>query len=397
MRILHTVAQYYPETGGMQEVVQQLSERLAARGHEVTVATARVPGRARRHHGVDIVDFAVQGSEVRGYQGEVQRYRDFLLGARFDLVVNFAAQQWATDLALPLLDRIPGKKVFVPTGFSGLHLPDYADYFRRMPDYLRRYDRNVFLSDDYRDIRFAREHGVTNTVLIPNGAGEDEFLAAPAVDIRSRLGIPAGHRLILSVGSHTGLKGHGAAIAIFNRARLRDTTFLMLGNSYWNGCGKLCALKSLVLNRRPAWKKVGKRLLVASLQRRETVAAYLAADLFLFPSAIECSPIVLFECLASRTPFLSSSAGNAAEIIAWSGGGLLLPTDLTAQGYSRVRVAESAKLLERVWEDRELRLKMAQDGYSSWRQRFTWERIAAQYEAMYLELSGEKTKAEGAC
>ncbi|MBU5636456.1 glycosyltransferase family 4 protein [Geomonas sp. Red69] len=388
MRILHTVAQYHPETGGMQEVVQQLSERLVRGGHEVTVATARVAGRSVSHNGVRIEEFDVRGNEVNGYRGEVQRYRDFLLASRFDVVTSFAAQQWATDLALPMLDRIAGKKVFVPTGFSALHDRRYAAYFARMPGYLKRYDINVFLSDDYRDIRFARDNGVTNTVLIPNGAAEDEFLAPPALDIRKALGIPAGHRLILSVGSHTGLKGHAEAIEIFNRARLTDTTFLMIGNSYWNGCGKTCALKSALYNRRPAWKKSGKKLLVVSLDRESTVAAYLAADLFLFPSRVECSPIVLYECLASRTPFLTSDAGNAAEIIRWSGAGVLLPTDVSPSGFSRTRVAASAELLEATANDPPLLERMAACGYSAWQERFTWEKIALQYERLYRDLTG---------
>jgi L-malate glycosyltransferase len=53
---------------------------------------------------------------------------------------------------------------------------------------------------------------------------------------------------------------------------------------------------------------------------RETVAAYQAADLFLFPSDIERSPVVLFEAMASRTPFLTTAVGNAEEIFGWSGG-----------------------------------------------------------------------------
>ncbi len=42
MNILHTSEFYSPGVGGEQEVVKQLSERLAARGHEVTVATTRL-------------------------------------------------------------------------------------------------------------------------------------------------------------------------------------------------------------------------------------------------------------------------------------------------------------------------------------------------------------------
>ena len=38
---------------------------------------------------------------------------------------------------------------------------------------------NVFLSNDYQDINFARENGVKKIILIPNGASEDEFIDEP--------------------------------------------------------------------------------------------------------------------------------------------------------------------------------------------------------------------------
>lgn len=40
MKILHTCESYWPAICGVQEVVQRVSEELAARGHEVTVATS---------------------------------------------------------------------------------------------------------------------------------------------------------------------------------------------------------------------------------------------------------------------------------------------------------------------------------------------------------------------
>ena len=101
MKILHTVQNYWPSIGGMQEVVRQLSERLVLAGHDVTVATSRHPLRAGNlYHGVKIVDFEVSGNLVAGMAGDVERYREYVLDGGFDVVVNFAAQQWATDALL---------------------------------------------------------------------------------------------------------------------------------------------------------------------------------------------------------------------------------------------------------------------------------------------------------
>jgi glycosyltransferase involved in cell wall biosynthesis len=389
MKILHTVESYPPSLGGMQEVVKQFSERLVRLGHDVTVATSKNPERHEPvSNGVKIVDFTISGNAVRGYWGDVALYAEYLLHSDFDIMTNFAAQQWATDILLPILDRIRGKKVFVPTGFSGLYLPEYIDYFAKMPSWMKQYDMNVFLSDDYRDINFARQHGVGNTMLIPNGAGEDEFLADTGIDIRQRLGIPVDHLLILNVGSHTGVKGHLEAMAIFSRARLKKATLLIIGNRVTGGCYLKCTERVRLFNRSLLRYYDHKQILTASPSRAETVAAYQAADLFLFPSNIECSPIVLFECMASHTPFLTADVGNAAEITGWCDSGLVLPTRKAATGYglSHVDVRQSARLLERLGWDKEERARLAEKGFIAWKERFSWEKIVQSYEALYRGL-----------
>ena len=103
MNILQTMGSYYP-IGGAQEVVKQISERLVRRGHEVTVATSWQVDRASKEiNGVQIEEFKVSGNAIHGFQGEVDLYQKFLLEGDFDVMMNYAAQQWATDLVLPIL------------------------------------------------------------------------------------------------------------------------------------------------------------------------------------------------------------------------------------------------------------------------------------------------------
>lgn len=387
MRILHTVEFYHPSVGGMQEVVKQLSERLVSFGHDVTVATSRIPGRVEKVvNGVMVEEFAVNGKLALGMSGEVERYQRFLCESDFDVITNFAAQQWATDAMITMLDSIKGRKVFVPTGFSELSHPRFKDYFAAMGQWMKQYDMNVFLSDNYRDINFARDNGVKRIAVIPNGASEDEFLPEPGVDIRARLGIPHDHALILHIGSHTGKKGHAEAIRIFSAAHIGNATLLIVANDFGGGCGTSCQIRKTIFNAWPQRHADGKRILVTSLSRQDTVAAYREADLFLFPSNIECSPLVLFECMASRTPFLTTDVGNAAEIIDWSGGGHLLPTRKDDKGCSWAKVPESAGLLENMCRDRAARERLAVSGFTAWRDRFTWGKIARDYEALYRDL-----------
>lgn len=395
MKILHTVESYYPSIGGMQEVVKQLSERLARKGHQVTVATSYHNERkAFFHNDVLIKSFKIQGNLVRGMQGETERFQEFILQQEYDVIVNFAAQQWATDLVLPLLQQIQKPKVFVPTGFSGLYWKEYAEYFKEMPKWLGQYDVNIFLSENYRDINFARENGILhNTIVIPNGAGADEFSTDSNVQIRRTLGIPEDDFLILHVGSHTGHKGHGAAMRIFHHASIKNATFLLVANTFpgRGGCPKSCKALSWLFSHMPQRYLDKKKIINTSLTRDETVAAYKSADLFLFPSNIECSPLVLFESMASKTPFLTTDVGNAKEIVAWSNGaGIVLPTIHTSTGFSKPKVYKAAKILGELWRDEKKRKEMSQNGYEQWKNRFTWEKITDNYEEIYFKLLRKK-------
>ncbi len=417
MRILHTVESYDPAIGGMQEVVKRLSELLVKQGQDVTVATRKHPDRiAKEINGVKIQDFDVRGNEVYGYHGtDIEKYKKYILDSDFDVIVNFAAQQWASDLCYDLLPKIKAKKIFVPTGFSGLYEPIYETYFEKLPHRMKNYDAHIFLSDEYRDIMYARSHRLKNLYLIPNGASYEEFTAPTKVDIRQKLGIPKENFLVIHVGSHTGAKGHRAAINAFRLSKIDNATFLLIGNPVEGGCEEDCQLRVKMANKLPAvdttggWKAIlisiikrtlrrqifrkhgkNKNIILAShLTREETVAAYHAADLFLFPSIIECSPIVFFECMASKTPFLSTKVGNASEIVRWSGGGEILPTRRTIWGIELV-IDWTFPIIEKYFRDADLRKKMAESGHRAWLKDFTWEHIAQQYLQLYSALAKEQ-------
>lgn len=387
MKILHTVESYYPEIGGMPEVVKQLSERLVALGHDVTVVARKAPQReSTLINGVKIKEFNLNGNLVEGIQGDQQAYADFLLQSNFDIITNFAAQQWATDIALPLLPRLNAKKVFVPTGFSGLFWKDYAVYYEQMKTWMTAYDLNIFLSNDYRDINFARENGITRNCIIPNGASADEFLPAAKIDIRKKLGIPEHSFFILHVGTYTGIKGHAEAIRIYLKSKIKNGVMVFIGFQHTDFIRYAKFNKRFFL-----WKLLHffpqKKYIITLLNREETVAAYKAADLFLFPSKMECSPIVLFESMASETAFLSTDVGNSREIVDWSHGGEILPTFIDEQGFSCAQIDASAEQLNTLYEDTQKRKQLAKQGFQSWQEKFSWEVITKRYEEVYLDLT----------
>jgi glycosyltransferase involved in cell wall biosynthesis len=94
----------------------------------------------------------------------------------------------------------------------------------------------------------------------------------------------------------------------------------------------------------------------------------------------------LYEALASKTPFISLSCGNAAEIASWSGGGVIAPTLHDDLGYASGSPDSFSSIIEALLIDEDRRSSLAETGYRSWCEKFSWAQIVNQYEALYLDL-----------
>lgn len=415
MKILHTVESYLPARHGMSEVVRQISERLVAKGHEVTVATGTHPERTSEDiNGVKVVSFPVSGKSAIRIFGNAKAYQEFLLQSSFDVITNFAAQQWATDLMLPILDKIRAKKVLVPTGFSALKDPAFADYFEGMRSRMKQYDACVYLSDSYRDINFARAAKFNNETIITNAAAADEFNATPDGALRQTMRIPDGAGIVMHVSGYlSAAKGQIEAIRIFSKSHIENASLLIicpefrrawaseltprnLARGFWwflrgrglRGFAPSWQIAAVLAFYRKRNERFGRSIRRLALDRADTISVFRCADLLLFPSWIECSPLVLFEAAAAGTPFLVTDVGNAREIISWTGGGEILPGKRLSdrEGSVVADVAEGAKILDRLWSDPERRTAMATSARKAWEDHFTWERIADRYEELYKAL-----------
>ena len=203
--------------------------------------------------------------------------------------------------------------------------------------------------------------------------------------MRVELGIAPQQPLILHVGSYTGIKGHKEAIRIFLTAETGDAVLVLAGN----GNARLKHFfehhwRFVLLRWQAAMKK--KRIVFVELDRARTVAAMKQADLFLFPSQVECSPIVLFETMAAGVPFLSSRAGNSEEIAEWSQGGWTMPGTKDNNEWEHVDVSKGARLLSGLLAQPERLRAAGRAGHTAWKERFTWQHIAEEYAAQYDQL-----------
>lgn len=426
VRLLFCCAAYWPSVGGVQEVIRQIAEQMVKAGHDVTVATSVHPARTTRlHNGVRIQEFQVDGSLVAGIHGEADRYRDFVKGFDGDAVLIKAAQQWSFDVLWPVLDNIKIRKVFIPCGFSGLYEPAFADYFTKMPEILRKFDHLIFYSENYRDIDFARAHGISNYSIVPNGASESEFDRAADGTLRAKLGIANDDFLFLTVGSPIEGKGHREVNDAFAQMDVGSRNATLILNGRWTKPERRSLLPILRLLLRPpavkkgidllvreGWRSVWgrlfpkpppllkpadqrpddndgraaqlragtKRVLCPDLPREDVVNAFLEADLFVFASKVEYSPLVLFESAAAGTPFLTVPVGNSREIVRWTGGGWICPAEVDDRGYTQVSPVVLAREMEKAMRSPEYLRQLGETGHRAWQARFTWARIAQSYE-----------------
>lgn len=386
-------------------MMYELGLRFVMHGHQVTVATSwREDRKIDIIDGIKIVGFKVTGNAAFGMHGECEHYQRFLLEKDFDFLLVMAAQQWTFDAMLPILDLIDYKKLHIPCGYSGFYLSYYRTYFAEMAQHLRKFDALIYNASNYRDIEFARSNNLPNIHLIPAGASEFEFSCPPnaATSIRVQLGIPADEFIYLSVGAPAHGKGHMEILKAYLSAKIPFASTLVLNGNYNNipsvSLGAFFSsprevLKELakrMLGRSPANIKClaasvikqGKRVILTDQPRESIIQLYFEADLFLFASHVEYSPLVIFECLASGLPFLSIPVGNVKEIADWTGGGVICPGKLSSKGFSTADPAVFASYIRDLSLDRNRLQEIGKTGRKAWFERFTWEKIATQIEQL---------------
>lgn len=377
MKILFTVEFYEPHKGGAEEVVKQLAECLVKFGHQVSVATSFISERKGKElNGVKVQSFRISGNLVRGIkgsEGEIKKYQK-LLTDDWDVVINYAAQIWTTDLIFEVLDKVKAKKILVPCGYSGLGRPEYKEYFEQLPAYLGRYDSLVYMSPNYQDKVFGDAHGLgVKAILIPNGASGEEFSAKDKFKIKEKLGIRTKY-LAITVANHYLAKGHGFVIKAFKKLKRKDISLLIIGEvpgksgifklaHLLRGCYKNCFVSG--------W--FDKSIKIVSGKNRQLVlSAYKNADLFLFGSEIECAPLVMYESFAARVLFITRDVGNVRD-----------HENLLKIVKTPEEMAETANFYLDHPDERNNIIDLA---FAEWQNKYDWGIIVKQYENLFQKL-----------
>lgn len=125
--------------------------------------------------------------------------------------------------------------------------------------------------------------------------------------------------------------------------------------------------------------------------KKEVIQLYSHADVFCCPSIYEPFGIINIEAMACETAVVASAVGGIKEVVVQGETGILIPLEqqkvapfepVNPDKFSR----DLANGINKVINDKDLRLKMAKNGRKRVEDYFDWIAIAKQVEALYKSL-----------
>ena len=419
MRILHVAPRYWPAVGGAESHIRELSQRLAAEGHAVTVVTTTAqsldafwsrqgqtasPATAK-HADVQIVRFPVRHFPMPGIAFPAGRLLIWLL-SRFHTRINWLHRlaaftpwtpqlhEWleSTDEAFDLVGAFSivfeglcngalqyAKRrhlPFVLTPFThlgagskpGSDRPSRVYTMRHQLDIARHSSALIAMTPTERD--YYTTHGVDDNRIhvIGSGVTPTQLLGGDEQAFRCQFGIETPIVAYLNALAYD----KGAITTIEALRRLWDqgyaVSLVMAGSMMADVRRYLAALP----------RTVRERVNVLGSIDEQTKRNLLAASSMLVnPSRIDSFGIVFLEAWLYRKPVIGSTAWGMADVVSEGVDGLLTPF-----GDAEALAAAIARLLC----DQDLSSRFGAAGETKVYTQHTWERKYAVLSQIYREL-----------
>jgi glycosyltransferase involved in cell wall biosynthesis len=408
MKILHITPYYYPAMGGAEVQAKEICERLARRGHDVTVLTMNRRGTSDGGDDLKAVE-VLNGVTVRRFRpaDKVHDLFNGLLGLRgahrllglavgedriqmlaigpcslsaFRLIARLkpdvvAVSNWYCSALAYQACQARRLWTFALVGIPLFHTERDWSRSSLYAGMLERCDAVVALTEH--EENFIEQRSTKDNVHVV-GAGVDPsaFWKADGTEIRDRYGI-RGAPLVGYVGRMTAVKGVATLIEAMRTVWRTDPSVrlllagsgLLTGSSHQDEVARAFAGLSDVERSRI--------ILVGRFTDGEKASLFDALDVFAMPSIAESFGIAYLEAWVCKKPVIGSRIGSTQCVIENGVDGMLVepenPEDL-------------AGAICRLLSDRPLREQMGRTGHSKTMTRFTWETITDEVEDIYRRL-----------
>lgn len=384
MRLLHVTPYYAPAYafGGVVRSVEGLTRALTRRGHAVTVLTTDALDQRRRctgpadenRDGVRVVRAANLSPWLRGrlnlstplglaaWARQLVPEADALHSHEFRTVENLLVTPLAARWSAPLV-LSPHGTLALSTGRSGVK----AAWDRLFsPALARRFAHVVGLSaaeaDDARAL-WARWGAAADFSVIPNGVDPADYADVPGrAAFRQQYRLGDGPVCLFMARLHP-RKGVAVLVEAFRRANVPGARLVIAGPDE----GALAGIQPLLDDR---------IIVTGYLGGADRLAALAAADLLALPAVGEGLPMVVLEAMAAGLPVIVSPGCYLPEVEQHGAGLEVEPA-----------VEPLAEALTTLLTNAALREQMGAAARALVQARFTWDAVAALYEALYSTLT----------
>jgi glycosyltransferase involved in cell wall biosynthesis len=380
VRILEVVVRFHPYVGGVENTVLEVARRLAGCGHEVRVVCADEPaGSPPRVDDIDVVRLPWRGkigntNICRGLGAALRREpRPDVLHTHLPTALFAdAAAGLARETGIPLV--LTYHNDLVGGGLKGVLAGVYNRLF--LPRLLSRSARIVVTNPVYPSQSPHLKEGDPKIVCIPWGVDVDAF--RPTADMPAESPeLVVGFLSLLD--AHHGYKGLDVLLRAAAALRREGTPVrLKIG-----GAGEA----------RDDYRRLAAELGVADaadflgfIPGPELNAFYASCHAFALPSTDgrrEGFGLVLLEAMACGRPVVTTPVVGVAGDLEASGAGLLVPPG---------DAAALADALRTLAGDRGALPAMGRNARRLVEERYTWERVAGDYEALFRSLTTSSSK-----
>jgi glycosyltransferase involved in cell wall biosynthesis len=357
MKILICSEFFKPNIGGV-EIHSEILAKFLSKRHKIFIATSnqnRNTKQLKLNKNINIKEFDIKGSLVKGYSGKIDNYENFLINSKFDIIFFNAAQQWTFDLALPILDKIKSKKIFFPCGFSRLNNIIFKPYFEILKTKINHFDEIICCSKNWKDYNFCKKRFKKKIHIISNGA-----------DLLKLSNKFKKNNTYVSISNLKYLKGQDRTIEIFKKLNHPGTLKLYYSN--YNLTYKLYILIKIYLFN--IFNSEGKKIYLKKVEGRIDLKKTLhSCKAFIFGSRLEYNPLVVFESMSAGVPFVSYDVGIIKEIV-----------NHKHLGYVSNRQSKLIKYLDSLECTNYQRNKII----NHFKKYYVWKKILQKYERIFI-------------
>jgi glycosyltransferase involved in cell wall biosynthesis len=332
MKILFVSENYFPNVSGVPVVVKYLAEGLSQRGNDVAVVTKTFEDEPLEDDvsEVKIYRFSIYLDGFHRYCGNRGGFISFVKSYKADVLIMECSQCITTDLLLPHLKDISGKKIFHSHGFSGLELKPFQVkgdllhtigntwnwltskwYFGHiLKNAMKYFDASMCLSKVDSSCKYLKEY-IKNSYILDNAADNMFFVDGIEAGALSKYVKLENAHYMMCCANYTVVKNQKNMILQYYKSQVSRNTSLVCIGSFPTDYYKECCILVAKLE-----KKYGHRdiHLLHGVNRTDIPSIMKGASLYLVTSHYEQYSISIIEAMSQGVPFISMDTGNACVL-----------------------------------------------------------------------------------